>query len=201
LDGRGGLRLELVDVGLNAVLAQRRLNLRRARLQVVGVLRKRGSQVSRLAHERACKQDEAADAQNANQQVRHHDGDQPIAQARGQPIDGSAQRKREYGRQREQDQGVQNGADNLPYHPQNRDAREHREQHDQRLLPIAVQQATSRKRVGRPSQGRRFSMRGVECLIEWRCVSWGPVCPGPRALIVLCCQARITFQGGWWPRR
>jgi hypothetical protein len=51
LDGRSRLGLELVDVCLNAVLAERRLHFGRARLQVIGVLRQRRGQVGGLGHE------------------------------------------------------------------------------------------------------------------------------------------------------
>ena len=61
----------------------------------------------------------------------------------------SAQREREYSCQSEQDQGVEDRADYLPYHPQNGHAREQRQQHDERLLPVPVQQPASRERQDR----------------------------------------------------
>jgi hypothetical protein len=90
---------------------------------------------------------------------------------------------------------MQDGADDLPDHPQNGDAGEQGQLHDQCFLPIAVQESAPRERHGGLLLHGRLSPRGFRRILRWE-----PVCPRPSALIVLCCQSRTTFQGGWWIR-
>ena len=193
-DGGGGLRLELIQVGLDAVLAQCGPHFGSARLQVVSVLRKCAGQITRLAHERACEHDDPADDHDADEQVDRHDGQKPVAHATIQHVDRSAEREGEHGRQGKEDQCVQDRADHLPHDPEQRHAGKQGEQDNECLLPVAVQQATS----GQGSciiGGRRFSARGVEFMGHRGWVN----CETRRLRAMgadrCCCQASATFSG------
>jgi hypothetical protein len=157
LDGRRHPSLELVQVGLDAVLAEAVAYLRRSSLELGRVLWQGAAQGRRLTHERPRQQDESTDDNNADQQVDRHDRRQSIANPRGQHVDRATEGEREHRRQSEQNERVQDGAEHLPDHPQHSHAGEQRQQDDQRLLPVAVQEPASRE--------------GHRRVMEPRCVS------------------------------
>lgn len=70
----------------------------------------------------------------------------------------SAQCEREDSRQGEQNHCVEDRAHDLPYHPENRHTSEQRQQDNERLLPVSVQQPASGQRQRRIS--RRFEFIG-----------------------------------------
>ena len=163
LDGRQRACLERIDVGLDAILAERGLDIWRARLQLRGVLRQCAGEITCLAHERTCQHDESADDDAAKQQVDQHDRQYSVAaQPGGQHAHGAAQAKGEHRRQAEQHQRVQDGADDLPQHPQQRQTGQQCQQHDQCLLPIAIEQTPIGQRgLGQGVVGRIGRRRSV----------------------------------------
>ena len=140
LNRAGRLRFQVIQIGLNAVIVERALRLRRTRLEIVRVLWQIADQRCGLCHKRAGQEYQTTYNDDSKKQVHHGNGQQPIARASRECLHRSGEHEGQHRGKREQQKRTGEWSQHLTKHPHQRQRQEDTELHQDDFEPIPLQQ-------------------------------------------------------------